>query len=678
MNLLNFKKLSATGKGLVSAVIGVAALYATASSAQTLSSNSTGTNNGFYYSFWKDSGNATMTLQAGGRYTSQWTNGTNNWVGGKGWKPGNSTRTVSYSGNYGGSNSQNTYLALYGWTRSPLIEYYVIESYGSYNPATCSGGTDYGSFQSDGATYNVRRCQRVNQPSIDGNSSTFYQYFSVRNPKKGFGNISGTITFANHANFWASKGLTLGAHDYQILATEGYQSTGSSDLTVSEGTSGGGTSSTAATSSSRSSSSVSSTGGGTGSGGSGVTVRARGIAGSEHINLKVGGATVGSWNLTTSYQNYVYSGTASGDIQVQYDNDATGRDVQVDYIQVNGETRQAEDMNYNTALYANGSCGGGGNSELMHCNGVIGFGATTDCFSGTCSGNTGGNTGGGSSSSTGGNTGGGGTTSCSGYVGITFDDGPTSNTTTLTNLLKQNGLTPVTWFNQGNNVASNSSLLATERTVGEVQNHSYTHSHMTSWTYQQVYDELNRTNQAIQNTGAPKPTLFRPPYGETNSTIQQAATALGLKIVTWDVDSQDWNGASAAAIANANNQLQNGQVILMHDGSYTNTNSAIAQIAANLKAKNLCPGRIDPTTGRAVAPSGSTGGGNTGGGTSSSSSSVGGNTGGGTNCKCNWYGTLYPSCQNTASGWGWENSQSCITTSTCNSQSTGGGGLVCN
>src|SRR3954464_5355662 len=211
--------------------------------------------------------------------------------------------------------------------------------------------------------------------------------------------------------------------------------------------------------------------------------------------------------------------------------------------------------------------------RLMHCNGVIGFGATTDCFSGTCSGNTGGNTGGGSSSSTGGNTGGGGTTSCSGYVGITFDDGPTSNTTTLTNLLKQNGLTPVTWFNQGNNVASNSSLLATERTVGEVQNHSYTHSHMTSWTYQQVYDELNRTNQAIQNTGAPKPTLFRPPYGETNSTIQQAATALGLKIVTWDVDSQDWNGASAAAIANANNQLQNGQVILMHDGSYTNTNS---------------------------------------------------------------------------------------------------------
>ena len=397
-------KLTTIGKGVVSALACAAALYGTAVSAQTLTSNSTNTNNGFYYSFWKDSGDASFGLQAAGRYTSQWTNSTNNWVGGKGWKPGNSTRTISYSGNFGVDSSQNAYLALYGWTRSPLIEYYVIESYGSYNPASCSGGTDFGSFQSDGATYNVRRCLRTQQPSIDG-TQTFYQYFSVRNPKKGFGNISGTITFANHANFWASKGLSLGAHDYQILATEGYQSRGSSDITVREGSvtaSSTPQSSTGTVASSSVRSSTAATSGG-------ITVRARGVAGTEHINLKVGGATVGSWTLTTSLQNYVYSGTASGDIQVQYDNDATGRDVIVDYIQVNGETRQAEDMDYNTGVYGNGSCGGGSNSETLHCNGVIGFGYTYDCFSGACGGSgttssigssTGGNTGTSSSAAT--------------------------------------------------------------------------------------------------------------------------------------------------------------------------------------------------------------------------------------------------------------------------------------
>ncbi len=367
-NITPIKKL--VGKSLLA--LGLTALGSMAT-AQTLTSNSTGTHNGFYYSFWKDSGSASMTLQAGGRYSSQWTNNTNNWVGGKGWRPGNNNKVVNYSGYYGGANNQNTYLALYGWTTDPLIEYYVIESYGSYNPSSCQGGTDYGSFQSDGATYNVRRCQRVNQPSIIGNA-TFYQYFSVRTPKKSFGNISGTITFANHVNFWRSKGLNLGNHDYMVMATEGYQSSGNSDITVSEGTAN---SSTATSSSVATSSSI-------GNPGSGITVRARGTDGSEHIYLNVGGTNVASWTLTTSYQNYVYNGTASGEINIQFDNDGTNRDVQIDYIQVNGETRQAEDMEYNTGYYANGSCGGGGFSELMHCNGMIGFGSTTDCFSGNC------------------------------------------------------------------------------------------------------------------------------------------------------------------------------------------------------------------------------------------------------------------------------------------------------
>ena len=328
-------------------------LLAGAAHAQTLNSNSTGNHDGYYYTFWKDSGSASMTLHPGGRYSSQWNNSTNNWVGGKGWNPGG-PRVVNYSGYYGVNNSQNSYLALYGWTRSPLIEYYVIESYGSYNPASCQGGVDYGSFQSDGATYNVRRCLRQNAPSIEGNNSTFYQYFSVRNPKKGFGNISGTITVANHFNYWASRGLNLGNHDYMVFATEGYQSSGSSDITVSSGGSnpppGNG-------------------------GGKTIVVRARGTSGGEIISFKVNNATVATWTLGTSMNNYTVTTSASGGTVVEFTNDGGSRDVQVDYISVNGAVRQAEDQTYNTGVYQNGQCGGGnGRSEWLHCNGAIGFG----------------------------------------------------------------------------------------------------------------------------------------------------------------------------------------------------------------------------------------------------------------------------------------------------------------
>lgn len=192
------------------------------------------------------------------------------------------------------------------------------------------------------------------------------------------------------------------------------------------------------------------------------------------------------------------------------------------------------------------------------------------------------------------------TPECSGYVGITYDDGPV-NTGAFVNALEQAGLVPVTFFVNGSAIGGNSAAIAQMLTVGEVQNHSYDHVDMGGYSYQQVRDQLERNNQAIEAAGAPTPTIYRPPYGTLNATIREAASDLGLLSITWDVDSQDWNSASTTAIVNASGQLQDGQVILMHENQ-GNSLAAIPQIAENLRSRGLCPGRLDPNTGRAVAP----------------------------------------------------------------------------
>lgn len=194
----------------------------------TITENKVGQIDGYDYELWKDNGNTSMTLNGGGKFSCQWSN-INNALFRTG-KKYDETQThqqlgnisLEYACNY--QPSGNSYLSVYGWTSSPLVEYYIIESWGSWRPP---GATSKGTITVDGATYDIYETTRVNQPSIKGNA-TFQQYWSVRTSKR----TNGTISVSDHFKAWESRGMKMGKMYEVSFVVEGYQSSGRADVTT--------------------------------------------------------------------------------------------------------------------------------------------------------------------------------------------------------------------------------------------------------------------------------------------------------------------------------------------------------------------------------------------------------------------------------------------------------------
>ncbi|MNJ45731.1 Bifunctional xylanase/deacetylase precursor [compost metagenome] len=167
-----------------------------------------------------------MVLGSGGTFSAEWSN-INNILFRKG-KKFNETQTHQQIGNmsitYGATYQPNgnSYLTVYGWTVDPLVEFYIVDSWGSWRPP---GASPKGTINVDGGTYDIYETTRVNQPSIKG-TATFQQYWSVRTSKR----TSGTISVSEHFKAWEKLGMTMGKMYEVALTVEGYQSSGSANV----------------------------------------------------------------------------------------------------------------------------------------------------------------------------------------------------------------------------------------------------------------------------------------------------------------------------------------------------------------------------------------------------------------------------------------------------------------
>lgn len=152
------------------------------------------------------------------------------------------------------------------------------------------------------------------------------------------------------------------------------------------------------------------------------------------------------------------------------------------------------------------------------------------------------------------------------YAAISFDDGPSATTPELVKLLKDEGI-PATWFDLGNNSASDIPGLKLHADYGPIGNHTWDHTALPTLSPADIKTQMDDTQDVFkQNTGQNNK-FMRPPYGARDAQSQKETYKLGYAEMLWSADSQDGLGKPWQTIAeNAVDGLGPGANILFHDG----------------------------------------------------------------------------------------------------------------
>lgn len=155
-------------------------------------------------------------------------------------------------------------------------------------------------------------------------------------------------------------------------------------------------------------------------------------------------------------------------------------------------------------------------------------------------------------------------------VFLTFDDGPSPETTpALLDLLAEHDV-KASFFLIGRNAASHPDLVKRIAEAGHViGNHSWGHGFMPSLSLKRQKEEIERTNEVIAETTGTAPTFFRPPYGMMDQRTASCLLEKDMRPVYWTSAPEDWQIPGAGAVVRrVLMDLKPGSLIVLHEGKF--------------------------------------------------------------------------------------------------------------
>jgi len=182
----------------------------------------------------------------------------------------------------------------------------------------------------------------------------------------------------------------------------------------------------------------------------------------------------------------------------------------------------------------------------------------------------------------------------SNQVALTFDDGPSQETTPrVLDILRAEGA-HATFFVLGEAAARHPDILRRIAAEGHaIGIHAYRHEPFMLMNTRAVRREIARTEAAIY-AACPDAAIVpwvRPPHGFKSLTLVWTLRRAGYGLAAWSVDSRDYRQSDAGQIAaRVASKAAAGSVILLHDGpGSAATAEALRPILRGLAERGLMP-----------------------------------------------------------------------------------------
>lgn len=149
---------------------------------------------------------------------------------------------------------------------------------------------------------------------------------------------------------------------------------------------------------------------------------------------------------------------------------------------------------------------------------------------------------------------------------LSFDDGPTIDSTeVILKYLNEKRIKSI-FFCVGNNIKNNPSLIEEILSEGhQIGNHTYNHRIISKLSHKEAVSELTQTNSIMLEKFNYPIKYFRPPHGRFNKNSCKIIQQTGLKNVMWSLMTFDYKNEIKIVKFAVQRYLKKNSIIVFHD-----------------------------------------------------------------------------------------------------------------